>query len=131
VALLSAADAEWPLAEAARKPPPSTGAGEGWQQSGADATLPLSGPGRRDALAEAIASPSDLRSRIGRVAGPLAEIEPDLVLIFGGAFSLAGFPPWVVRSAELFEAGPLEAVTGSRLDAILRRYKGTRQRFGR
>jgi hypothetical protein len=123
VALLTPADAERPLegaaaaaeaeaeAEAAGGAPPPGGAGGG--------------------LARALAAPAELRERLAAAGGAAAALEPDLVLVFGPALSLAGFPPWAARTAELFELGALGGVTGGKLDAVAARYARTRQRFGR
>ena len=56
---------------------------------------------------------------------------PSYLQVFGGTLTLAGFPAWAVRSSELFDVGQLGALTGSKLDGVLRRFLGTRQRFGR
>lgn len=117
VAILSAADAERPLAEAARA------------QTRKDSIETMHG--ERDTLQEALAAPAGVKAQMEAVAGPTAVLEPDMVLIFGGTLTLAGFPPWAVRTSELFDVGRLGEVTGSKLDAALRRYLGTRQRFGR
>jgi hypothetical protein len=110
VALLSAVDVEEPLEDAAaagtREPPP-------------------------EGLDAAVAAPADLRARLAAASGPLAGVEADLVVVCGPALTLAGFPPWAVRTAELFELGALGSVTRGKLDAVLRRYLGVRQRFGK
>jgi undecaprenyl pyrophosphate synthase len=54
-----------------------------------------------------------------------------MLQVFGEALTLGGFPPWAARAAELYGAGPLRGVTAARLHAALRRYRRTRQRFGR
>ena len=48
-----------------------------------------------------------------------------------GPFTLAGFPPWQVRSAEVLSMGPLSEATQPGLTAALQRYVGTKQRFGK
>lgn len=65
VALLSAADAEWPLLAAAADP---------------GAALDAAGSGD-GGLEAAVAAPAALRRRLGAVAGPVAAMEPDLVLV--------------------------------------------------
>lgn len=119
LALMSAADVEEPLAKAAA--------------SGrrADAARELTGQHNEGALEAAVAASNDVKARLMAASGPLAGIEPDLVVVFGSAFTMAGFPPWAVRTAELFEVGPLGAVTAGKMDAVLRKYLGIRQRFGR
>ncbi len=125
VALLSAADAEEPLLKAAESDLDpllaNTSGLEEMQQKNGSSSL----------LEAAVAAPIDIKNRLAAVSGPLAGIEPDIVVVFGPAFTLAGFPPWAVRTAELFEVGALAAVTSGKLDAVLRRYLGTRQRFGK
>ena len=118
VALLSAADAEEPLLNAAQAAPTPL-----------ESTEQLLEENLR--LEAAVAAPLDIKARLAAVAGPLAGIEPDIVVVFGSAFTLAGFPPWAVRTAEVFEVGALGAVTSGKMDAVLRRYLGTRQRFGK
>ena len=115
VVLLSAADGEWPLLAAAQLPPPAAAAIGGGSST----------------LAAAVAAPAALRRRLGEVAGPLAEVEPDMVMVFGGDMTLAGYPPWAARAAELFAAGPLARASATRLDDALRRFRSTRQRWGR
>lgn len=51
--------------------------------------------------------------------------------VTGPALTLAGFPPWCVRASEIYGVGPLAALTPRRLQAALRRYGATKQRFGK
>ena len=53
-----------------------------------------------------------------------------LAQVFGRAFTLAGFPPWRLRLAEVYHMGPLAALTPARFEGVLRRYRRTHQRFG-
>ena len=108
VALLSAADVEEPLERAA-----------------AARTLAPHG------LEAALAAPTTLRAHLAAAAGPVAGLEADLVAVFGPALTLAGFPPWAVRTAEFFKVGALGGVTRGKLDAVLRRYMRVNQRFGK
>lgn len=82
-------------------------------------------------LDEALAAPQRNKLLIENANWGHAIIEPDFVLVFGAAFTLAGFPPWSARASELYHMGLLEEVTGSRLDAVMRKYMRTRQRFGK
>ena len=50
--------------------------------------------------------------------------------VCGDAFTLAGFPPWMVRFSELYHLGRLEGVTDARLAQTLRKYSNVTQRFG-
>jgi hypothetical protein len=121
VALLTPADAERPLEGAA--------AAVAAEAAAAGGARPPGGAGV--GLARALAAPAELRTRLTAAGGAAAALEPDLVLVFGPALSLAGFPPWAARAAELFELGALGGVTGGKLDAVAARYARTRQRFGR
>ena len=127
VALLSAADAEEPLLKAAAVRSQQT-ADHLLDSEENRGLLENSNNARLDV---AVAAPLDIKTRLAAVSGPLAGVEPDIVVVFGPAFTLAGFPPWAVRTAELFEVGALAAVTSGKMDAVLRRYLGTRQRFGK
>lgn len=141
VLLLSAADGQWPLLA-------SVAASNGAQQqqhvrrqpmaNGSAASATASNGGAREeeasraaVLADAAAAPAKLRARVQAAAGPEAGLEPDLVLVTGGALTLAGYPPWAVRVSEIYGIGPLAGVTSSKLAAVLARYARTRQRFGR
>lgn len=108
VALLCAADVEEPL--------------EGAAAAGVPAP---------DGLDAAIAAPGALRACLAAAAGPVAGLEADLVVVFGPALTLAGFPPWAVRTAEFFGVGALGSVTRGKLDAVLQRYMRVNQRFGK
>ena len=73
VALLSAEDAEWPLVAAAAA-----------SASGRHSDTPqqlLKCADRAAALQEALGAPADVRARLVEVAGPVAGLEPDLVLV--------------------------------------------------
>jgi hypothetical protein len=50
--------------------------------------------------------------------------------VCGDAFTLAGFPPWRLRLAEVDHLGGWRALTPARFAGALRRYRRTRQRFG-
>lgn len=131
VALLSAADAEEPILKAAAIASTETSihAADDFL-SEHESKLEQHQQRESSPLKAAIAAPHDIKTRLTAAVGPLAGIEPDIVVVFGSAFTLAGFPPWAVRIAELFEVGALAAVTSGKMDAVLRRYLGTRQRFG-
>lgn len=73
VALLSAADAEWPL----------QAAGGAMEDPGG---VDCNSASPQGTLEEAIAAPLELKRKLGRVAGPMAELEPDLVLVSGKCF---------------------------------------------
>jgi hypothetical protein len=78
VALLSAAEGEWPMLAVAAGPPAALEASQGGES----------------ALEAASGAPAALRRRLGAVAGPLAEMEPDLVLVrFVPKHKVAACPP--------------------------------------
>lgn len=90
--LLSAADGQWPLlAAAAAGSPSSEPCGNGAGATG-DGSL-----ARTAAIDAAIAAPARLKRRLQVVAGPLAGLEPDFVLVSwqGGVHRQAGCALWV------------------------------------
>lgn len=108
VHLLNAEDARWPLAHAAR-----------------------TAGGRQDSAIDADLHPAAaLHSWLARVTGTAAAVEPDIVLVCGKAFTLAGFPPWLLRFGELYHLGDLMDVTDERLRKCLQKYSSVAQRFG-
>lgn len=86
---------------------------------------------RRGALEKALQAPCHLKEMVGKVAGKVATMDPDIIMIFGGISSLGGYPSWSTRSSEIYDMGPLGVVTRGKLDAALKRYRVTSQRFGR
>jgi hypothetical protein len=50
--------------------------------------------------------------------------------VFGRACTLAGFPPWPLRFAEIYHMGCLAEATPQGLLDALQRYCRTPQRFG-
>jgi hypothetical protein len=135
VALLCAADSERPVSLAVAGPPMSLVAagmqgGEGPLGAQGGAADAGSGGGA-SRLERAISAPATLRSWLQHASGRLAALEPDMVLVFGAAFTLAGYPPWAVRVSQIYHMGPLASVTSSKLDAVMRKFSMTKQRFGR
>lgn len=55
---------------------------------------------------------------------------PDLMLVFGRTFSLAGYPPWPIRVTEIYHMGRLSQVSDSLLQNTWHQYSRTVQRFG-
>ena len=111
VALLSADDAEAPLSAI---------------------TMTEDSTDTRDGVLEkALQAPSQLKEIVRKVAGQVATMDPDIIMIFGGISSLGGYPSWSTRSSEIYDMGPLGVVTRGKLDAAMKRYKVTKQRFGR
>lgn len=82
-------------------------------------------------LERALRAPMHIKQIFREVAGPVATMDPDIIMIFGGISSLGGYPSWSTRSSEIYDMGPLGVVTRGKLDAALKRYKVTKQRFGR
>lgn len=83
-----------------------------------------------EVLERALQAPESLKEAIGRAAGPAAQMDPDMIMIFGGISSLGGFPSWSIRNSEMYDMGQLGVVTRGKLDAALKRFTRTKQRFG-
>ncbi|KAL0049871.1 hypothetical protein WJX82_011450 [Trebouxia sp. C0006] len=60
-----------------------------------------------------------------------AMAEPELLLVFGKSFTLAGYAPWPLRSTEMYHMGRLKDITVCLLHHTLQQYCNTVQRFGR
>lgn len=136
VHLLSASDAEETMAkaiaaaaaaradgggravEAPPPPPPSTTT---------STTTASPNPAAAAATAAAVAR---LDAALSAAAGPAALVEPGIALVYGSAFTLGGYPPWALRSAEIYSMGPLSAADGRGVRTALARYGATHQRFG-
>ena len=65
----------------------------------------------------------------GRAAQPSPWCGP--LQVTGPALTLAGFPAWLVRTSEIYGVGALSQLSDSQLDAALRRFCTTKQRFGK
>ena len=117
VALLGPADAEGPLAMLRDVPASASASGEG-------SSSPTS-------LQRALRAPEELRRVMGRVGGRVAQLDPDIIMIFGGVSSLFGYPSWMTRSSEVYWMGDLASVEVESLSACLDRYMMTRKRGGR
>lgn len=70
------------------------------------------------------------RSALFRVGGHVAVLEVDLVMVFGDVLTLAGFPPWSLRVAEIHKLGRLQGMTEGRLWGSIRKFCRTEQRHG-
>ena len=116
VALLSAKHAEVPLAMMVQNEDTSPARGDVSSES---------------SLERALQAPISLKQAISSTAGPVATMDPDIIMIFGGIPSLAGYPSWSARSSEIYDMGQLGVITRGKLEAALKRYKVTKQRFGR
>lgn len=55
----------------------------------------------------------------------------DVVVVFGGAFQLHGYPPWQLHAAELFHEESLARFSRHDFERIVAKYRATAQRFGR
>jgi len=115
VALLAADNAEEPLVAMVSSPDDSM-----------DTSIDRDG-----ALEKALRAPTHLKEIVSQVAGEVATMDPDIIMIFGGISSLGGYPSWSTRSSEIYDMGPLGVVTRGKLDAAMKRYRVTKQRFGR
>ncbi|CAL8470427.1 g9969 [Coccomyxa elongata] len=80
--------------------------------------------------ARQLLTPADLDAQIARLAGDAAVREPDLILVFGKTFTLAGYPPWPIRFSEIYHMGELATFSRADFCDALRRYCKTSQRFG-
>lgn len=149
VAILSAEDAEWPLAasaldsntsavvarrieDTATKEDIATQHDENHEIENICTTYAVDTTNGR-LLEEALDAPNDIKARLSSVAGPLVRLEPDIILVFGEsgrALTMAGFPQWMTRTSEFFHGGRLIDVTDGVLDSVLKRFLSTRQRFG-
>jgi len=128
VHLLSSDDAEWPLTAAADK---LVVVGGGSSSGREGAKSPYGNKSDKLKREKAMRAPVQLKYELSQVAGPAVCLEPDILVIFGEALTLAGFPSWTVRSSEIYNLGDVEGVTWSKLDAVMKRHGTTRQRFGR
>lgn len=116
VTILSSRDSEWPLRQSL---------------DNSSSSNPAEIPTLADRIGHAMSAPERLKGMMVRAAGPLAALEPDIVIVFGKALTLAGFPPWSVRVSELYRLGELGGVTWGTLDAVFTKHSKARQRFGR
>ena len=117
VALLGPSDAEVPLAMLR------------------DVSFSLSASGEvfssPNSLQRALCAPEELGRVMGRVGGPVAQLDPEIIMIFGGVSSLFGYPSWMTRSSEIYSMGSLASVEADALSASLDRYMMTKKRGGR
>lgn len=80
---------------------------------------------------EAHVNSSQLRELIAANSGEPSILEPDIVLVVGPLFTLAGCPPWHLKESEIFYVGLMECVSTNTLDSVLARYQSTVPRFGK
>ena len=62
---------------------------------------------RDGVLEKALQAPAHLKEIVSKVAGQVATMDPDIIMIFGGISSLGGYPSWSTRSSEIYDMGPL------------------------
>ena len=68
---------------------------------------------------------------MGKACGSHACEEVDLVLVAGEVLTLAGFPPWLTRSSEIYHfAGGLQDLSERNLERTLAKYYCTSQPLG-
>jgi len=125
VHLLSAGDAEETMAKAIAAVAAERGRGE--EQA---APVPKPSTSGADAQAATAAAVSRLETALVTASGPAALAEPGVALVYGSAFTLAGYPPWALRSAEIYSMGRLRDAEGRGVRGALARYGATVQRFG-
>lgn len=117
--LLSGADAERPLIEAAAA---------GLQKVATSGDCDVIDPCRLDV--PLVTTSSSLTDELLRCTGGCVALEPDLALVCGDAFTTAGFPPWLLRFSELYHLKPLLSVSQADVKAALCQYSKVKQRFG-
>ena len=83
--------------------------------------------GARSATDAAVAR---YEAALATASGPAALAEPGVALVYGSAFTLAGYPPWALRAAEIYSMGRLRDADGRGVRGALARYGKTVQRFG-
>lgn len=74
---------------------------------------------------------SQLKDLIAAASGEDSILEPDIVLVVGPLFTLAGCPPWHLKESEIYHVGLMEGISSQTLDKFLARYQSTMPRFGR
>lgn len=67
---------------------------------------------------------------LAAVAGPELLKEPELLLVFGPVLTLAGYPPFHTRAAEVLHVGPLSSCRRQDVEAALASYCRVLQRHG-
>lgn len=88
-------------------------------------------PSSLTSLERALRAPEELKRLMVEVGGPMAQLDPDMIMVFGGVTSLFGYPSWTTRSTEIYDMGSLGNVNDALLSATLQRYMLTRKRCGR
>ena len=119
VRLLSARDAEAPLLAAAAA------------VSRSASPSPASSPGAPPPPPPPTLTPAHLDGALREAAGDAALAEPDVVLVYGRTFTLAGYPPWPLRHSEIYSMGRLTRASAAGVRGALARFGATAQRFGR
>eukprot|EP00891_Asterochloris_glomerata_P008669 jgi/Astpho2/8669/Aster-x1537 len=56
--------------------------------------------------------------------------QPQLIMVFGPQFCIAGFPPWLLQCAELFHLGSVHTCGEQDLEEMLQQFHHTPQRMG-
>lgn len=88
-------------------------------------------PTGHDPLFGCALSPREIEEALAASGPPWAVLQPELAFVFGPVLSLSGFPAWNIAHAEIYDMGALGGLSWSQLDASLRRFCKTNQRFGR
>jgi hypothetical protein len=71
-----------------------------------------------------------LASSMADASGPDVLRDPQLILVFGPVLTLAGYPPFHTKTAEIYHMGLLAEATEQKLQQCISRYCKTSQRFG-
>jgi hypothetical protein len=67
---------------------------------------------------------------LAAAAGAAVLREPQLLLVYGPALTLAGYPPFHARACQIYHMGPTRAAAAEGLAGALARYARALQRHG-
>jgi hypothetical protein len=110
--------------------PRQQAAEQGWDSSSTSGGDPSGACSAPLAAANKASLGAGLLPRLAAAAGPGVLEEPQLLLVVGPVLSLAGYPPFHSRGAEIFHLGEAAAVTEQVVAAALARYCRVLQRHG-
>lgn len=104
-----------------------------WVLGASDAFERVADAARRAAAVPGAAAALRSRPALLRACAGGPPTDPELVIVAGAGDgrSLLGFPPWLLRSAELAWVPSLRGAGEADMAAALRAYQRTEQRFGR
>jgi hypothetical protein len=143
VHLLAAEDAAAPALAAALAPPPAQRCAGGCAcgcssgSGGADRDAAAAcGDAAAKAAAGAAGAPrhassaAEVYGQLAAAAGPEVLREPQLLLVYGPALTLAGYPPFHARACQIYHLGPAAAAAPGGVRGALARYARALQRHG-